>query len=117
MRLRRVLGEIPTERWGTRPWHTEDCADEELGCCPCIVAQGKYGPDEEAPHVPVQYIADAETPGIARYIAVMGPGVAHRIVSLLEWEADMLEYTVRTNLDIGRNYLLEMAREIMRSAE
>ena len=55
--------------WGDRPWAVTECGDDEAGNCPCIVYQGEYKPVDE-PQVPlIRYIADAETPELAAWIA------------------------------------------------
>jgi hypothetical protein len=62
-------------------WHVVECADETAGDCPCIVAQGRqsYGDDMETPK---WYVADAETPEIAQWVAMMDPGVG---LGIAEW--------------------------------
>lgn len=67
-------------------WHTEPCADEARGDCRCIVAQGRYA-EGAAPPVPVFYVADAETPELAAWIALMGPVVGEALAAWLDIEA------------------------------
>jgi hypothetical protein len=58
-----------SEAWGDRAWGVEDCGDTAAGYCPCIVYQGEYKPFDE-PQVPfIRYIADAESPELAAWIA------------------------------------------------
>lgn len=90
-KLRTLIAAVPAEHWGDRPWHAEECSDTEAmsPCpCPCIVAQGEYR-DFDQPQTPaVQYVADAETPEHAAYIAAMHPGVGKALVDLLDDQAD-----------------------------
>ena len=65
------------------PWHTEECADEERDNCPCIVAQGRTSYHDEA-STPMFYVADAETPECAAYIAAMGPTVGLALAAWLD---------------------------------
>jgi hypothetical protein len=89
--LRERAAAVPSEHWGARPWHVEKCANEEYDDCPCIVAQGERKPYDE-PQIPmIQYVADAETPEHARYIALMHPGVGLAIAEVLEQAAEALE--------------------------
>jgi hypothetical protein len=69
------------------PWHVEECADDERGNCPCIVAQGRYSYHDE-PSRPMFYVADAETPECAAYIAAMHPGVGALLAELLNTAAE-----------------------------
>ena len=59
-----------TEEWGDRPWAVENCSENE---CPCIVYQGEYKPFDEPQVPPIHYIADAETPELATWIARHDP--------------------------------------------
>jgi len=82
-RLRKLTGALPANDWGNRPWHAEECSDtDDMSSCPCIVAQGEYR-EFDQPQIPlIQYVADAETPEFAAYIAAMHPGVG---LLLAEW--------------------------------
>ncbi|MFC7794641.1 hypothetical protein [Streptomyces cinereoruber] len=90
-KLRETLAALPTEDWGDRPWHVEECSDTECAsACPCIVAQGEYQPFDQPQTPPIQYVADAETPECAAYIALMGPHVGRALVRVLDQAADAL---------------------------
>lgn len=69
-------------------WHTEECADDERSNCPCIVAQGQYAAEPHGTHQPIYFVADAETPECAAYIAAMGPNVGTALADLLDDQAD-----------------------------
>ncbi|KAA6216435.1 hypothetical protein [Streptomyces filamentosus] len=87
--LRTAADALPTEYWGNRPWHAEECNDtDDMASCPCIVAQGEYRDYDQRQDPPVQYVADAETPEHAAYIALMHPGVGHALADLLEAVGD-----------------------------
>jgi hypothetical protein len=68
-----------------QPWHVKDCAgqSETGGDCPCIVALTQYD-DSSGFGVSTRYVADAETPGYARWIALMHPGVGLALADWLE---------------------------------
>ena len=58
-----------SEDWGDRAWAVTPCAGDEAENCPCIVQQGEEKP-YDVPQVPlIRYIADAETPELAAWIA------------------------------------------------
>lgn len=62
-----------SEDWGDRAWAVTACSDTGSGYCPCIVYQGEYKPFDQ-PQVPhIRYIADAETPELATWIAQHDP--------------------------------------------
>lgn len=44
-KLSGLLDELPGE-WGDRPWHIDECVEND---CPCIVAQGVTGGSYEDP--------------------------------------------------------------------
>lgn len=83
-RLRGCAQPLTTGVWGSRPWHTEECASAAAGNCACIVAQGARKPWDEPQIPPIQYVCDAETPGHAAYIRFMHPQVALAFADLLE---------------------------------
>jgi hypothetical protein len=72
------------------PWHVEECVNAESGDCPCIVAQGRFD-SGEGPVEARLYVADAETPAHATWIALMHPGVGLALADWLELEASLLE--------------------------
>jgi hypothetical protein len=72
----------------TAPWHVEECDSSEAGDCACIVAQG-YHSYPGAPQTGVSYVADAETPEYAAFIAAMGPGVGVALAEVFEAWARM----------------------------
>jgi hypothetical protein len=83
--LRKLINEVPNEHWGDRPWHTEECSDtDDMSPCPCIVAQGERREFDQPQIPPIQYIADAETPELAAYIAAMGPVLGRAVADLME---------------------------------
>lgn len=81
-RLRELVTAIEAPDLPDQSWHTEACANEETGDCPCIVAQGTLSLEHGS--VPVFYVADAETPECAAYIAAMHPGVGKALADWLD---------------------------------
>lgn len=81
-KLRRLIAAVPSEHWGDRPWHAEECSDSERNSCPCIVAQGERRDFDQPQIPPIQYVADAETSELAAYIAAVGPPVG---LAVAEW--------------------------------
>lgn len=100
-RLRTLTGALPANDWGNRPWHAEECNDtDDTNSCPCIVAQGEYR-DFDQPQIPlIQYVADAENPEFAAYIATMHPGVG---AALVDWLDIAVEYAERWPPDAQTN--------------
>lgn len=93
-RLRDLREALPTEHWGDRPWQAEECSntdDAPPSPCPCIVSQGEYRDFDQPQDPPIQYIADAETPEFAAWIATMHPGVGEPLARLLDEIADQLD--------------------------
>ena len=84
--LRQLTAAIHAPDLDDQSWHTEECADDEQGNCPCIVAQGAIG--LEYGSVPLYYVADAETPEVAAYIAAMGPNVGALLADWLDSAAE-----------------------------
>lgn len=91
-------------------WHTEACASEERGDCPCIVAQGTCNTD--GPFVqPLYYVADAETPECAAYIAAMGPTVGAALADWLDsWTS--IDFNERAAMPEDLRHALAVARAI-----
>jgi hypothetical protein len=89
--VRKLTAVLPANDWGNRPWHAEECSDTDtMDNCPCIVAQGEYR-EFDQPQVPlIQYVADAEAPEFAAYIAAMHPGVGAALAGWLEITATSL---------------------------
>jgi hypothetical protein len=86
---------VLTPVWGDRPWEVTECSDSH-GCqwragCPCIVYQGVYVADHEFQALPIEYIADAESAGLAEHIAGWGPRVALAVAGWLDAVADRAE--------------------------
>jgi len=107
-KLRALAAGLPTEHWGDRPWHTEECSDTDgTSPCPCIVAQGEYQEFDQPQIPPVQYVADAETPAHAAYIAAMHPGVAILLAKWLDLEADVI--AARTAEDGSGEHAVDLA--------
>ena len=71
------------------PWHAEECDRDR---CPCIVAQGAQHPADYVQ--PGRYIADAETPELAAWIALMHPGVGLALADWLEQTAKAHEASI-----------------------
>jgi hypothetical protein len=109
-RLRKLIAAVLSEHWGDRPWHAEECSDtDDLSPCPCIVAQGEYREFDQPQIPPVQYVADAESPEFAAYIAAMHPGVGAALAAWLEswtgiemYEAHALPEDARHALAVAR---------------
>ena len=81
--LEKLLAALPVDQWNGRPWHAEECSDtDDMTPCPCIVAQGEYRDFDQPQDPPIQYVADAENPEFAAFIAVMHPGVG---AALADW--------------------------------
>lgn len=74
---------LPRTRWHGSRWKVTECACGEMNC-PCIVYQGEYKPFDEAQVPAVEYVADAESPEYAAYIASMHPAVAMAVADLLD---------------------------------
>ncbi|MEV5854695.1 hypothetical protein [Streptomyces anulatus] len=87
-KLRAASAAVPSDDWGNRPWHVEECSDTDtMESCPCIVAQGEHR-EFDQPQVPlIQYVADAETTEHAAWIALMHPGVGLAMAAWLDAEA------------------------------
>lgn len=93
-KVRKLIAAAPSEHWGNRPWHVEECSDTDtMEACPCIVAQGEYRDFDQPQDPPVQYVADAETPEFAAYIAAMHPGVGAALADWLTEYATSLDKT------------------------
>lgn len=118
-KLRKLVAAIPSNPWGDRPWHVEECSDTDDGSpCPCIVAQGEYREFDQPQIPPVQYVADAETPEHAAYIATMHPAVGGMLAGWLHLMADVIaariaeDGTDRWAVDANGDYALRIARLI-----
>jgi hypothetical protein len=109
-RLRKLTAAIHAPDLPHQAWHTEECADDEQGNCPCIVAQGQHG-DWDAPPTPLYYVADAETPEVAAYIAAMGPNVG---TLLADWLAswDGVDFDEHASMPDDLQRALAIARQI-----
>ena len=104
-RLRELAKAIDAPDLPNQSWHAEECADDDRGNCPCIVAQGVCNTD--GPFVtPLYYVADTETPELAAYIVAMGPNVG---VALADW----LDSAAEDAEQIGADFrALAVARQI-----
>lgn len=71
-------------------WHVEECAESEDGDCACIVAQGHHC-YPGGPQTAVSYVADAETPEYAAFIATMHLGTGEALALWLDICADYME--------------------------
>lgn len=94
-KIRALVAAIDAPDLPDQSWHTEACADEERGDCPCIVAQGSYEAEPSGMRQPLYYVADAETPECATYIAAMGPPVALAIAKSLDDTRELHEPKLR----------------------
>jgi hypothetical protein len=117
-KLRSLATAVPTEDWGTRPWHVEECSDTDtMESCPCIVAQGEYKEFDQPQIPPVQYVADAETREHAEYIAAMHPGVGLALADWLENMARTVDAVAdKYEPDPGSHWLapaLAVARQVL----
>jgi hypothetical protein len=109
--LRQLTAAIHAPDLDDQSWHTEECADDEQGNCPCIVAQGAIG--LEYGSVPLYYVADAETPEVAAYIAAMGPNVGALLADWLDDEARRLAATALPDWqDVVSPHALAVARAV-----
>ena len=114
-KLRALIDTLPANDWGDRPWQAEECSDtDDMSPCPCIVSQGEYR-DFDQPQIPlIQYVADAENPEFAAYIAAMGPGVGKALTDWLEHEASLLRVSGAAGEARGRTgHALAVARAIL----
>lgn len=92
--LDQLIDALPKNAWGDTPWHTEECAEEVDDGAPghtCIVAQGEHKPFEETQFPLIQYIADAETPAHAAYIATMGAPLGEALATWLRSVVELHE--------------------------
>ncbi|MFI5473168.1 hypothetical protein ACIA6D_23375 [Streptomyces cacaoi] len=106
-KLRALAKAIDAPDLPDQTWHTEECADDDRGNCPCIVAQGSYAAEPSGALQPLYYVADAETPEVAAYITAMGPNVG---TALAEW----LESAARDAQEIGPDpHALAVARAVL----
>lgn len=90
-----AIDAIPLNDWHDRPWHVEECGDFDQ--CPCVVAQGERAPFDQAQNPLMQYIADAETPEYARYIALTHPGMGRALAELFTQAAADFKMCERFN--------------------
>jgi hypothetical protein len=88
--LRSLTAAVHAPDLPDQSWHTEPCASEERGDCPCIVAQGTCNTEGSFVQ-PLFYVADAETPELAAYIAAMGPNVGTVLADWLNSAAEDAE--------------------------
>jgi hypothetical protein len=115
--LRERAQAVPS-RWPGRPWHVEECASEEDGGCPCIVAQGKRAAWDQAQDPPIQYVADAETPEHAAWIATVHPGVGLALADLLEHAAARLDHSTHPDWqELVAPHELAVARAVLAEPE
>lgn len=97
-KLRELASILESPEHPGLPWHVEECADEERGDCPCIVAQGRTSYHDE-PSTAMFYVADAETTECAAYIAAMGPTVGLALADWLDSTAATIEAVLRKHED------------------
>ncbi|PBC71540.1 hypothetical protein BX265_6150 [Streptomyces sp. TLI_235] len=94
------------------PWHIEECSDRDGGC-PCMIAHGHI-PSSSGEDFPVYYVADALNPELARWIALMHPGVGELIAAWLESTADYCTVSITHPTHVVR--ALAVARAVLESA-
>lgn len=109
--LRKLAAAIHAPDLDDQAWHTEECADDDQGNCPCIVAQGSYSWHDE-PSKPLYYVADVETPELAAYIAAMGPDVGMLLADTFDAWARMGELDPDLLHRVGGPETLNIARQI-----
>jgi hypothetical protein len=117
--LRKLAAALPANDWGNRPWHAEECSDtDDMSPCPCIVAQGEYR-DFDQPQIPlIQYVADAENPEFAAYIAAMHPAVGLALAGWLATTAASLKVSTHPDWqDCVAADALAVARAILGTQE
>jgi hypothetical protein len=110
--LEKLLAALPVDQWNGRPWHAEECSDtDDMTPCPCIVAQGEYRDFDQPQDPPIQYVADAENPEFAAFIAAMHPGVGAALAKWLDsWTGiDLYE---AGSLPEDAKHALAVARQI-----
>lgn len=111
-KIRKLTGALPANEWGDRPWQAEECANTEFALaapCPCIVSQGEYRAFDQPQDPPIQYVADAETPDHAAYIAAMHPGVATALAKWL-WSWVGIDFREDAALPEDAQHALAIAR-------
>lgn len=91
-RAETTLHETP---WADMPWAVSECAEDD---CPCIVYQGEYAADTEPQVPPIRYVADAENPAYAAWIALMHPGLGLAVAAWLDEAAGYVEAYVAREL-------------------
>jgi hypothetical protein len=79
------------------PWQAVACSDPDRDECPCVVVQARPGHDGLG--APMFYVADAETPECAAFIATMGPGVGTALADWLESTAATVDAVTRKHAD------------------
>ncbi|MGW9245792.1 hypothetical protein [Streptomyces badius] len=117
-KLRAAAAAVPSDDWGTRPWHVEECSDTDtMESCLCIVAQGEHK-EFDQPQVPlIQYVADAETTEHAAWIALMHPGVGLALAAWLESAAERLGDAKASLVALLDPSALEVARQLLGTTE
>ncbi|MFD4795972.1 hypothetical protein [Streptomyces anulatus] len=115
-KLRAAAAAVPSDDWGTRAWHVEECSDTDtMESCPCIVAQGEHK-EFDQPQVPlIQYVADAETTEHAAWIALMHPGVGLVVAAWLDAAAEY--YTPGPTHPTHVVHALAVARQLLGTSE
>lgn len=115
-KLDELIDAVPRKDWGDRSWHVEECSDADtMKFCPCIVAQGEYREFNQPQNPPVQYVADAETPEHAAYIAAMDPGVGRAVVRLLKQVANESLDCRCAPENCATQAALEVARQLLKT--
>jgi hypothetical protein len=89
--LRERARAVDAPDWPGRPWAVTECSNDLNAYCPCIVYEGEYKPFDEPQVPPIRYVADAETPEHAAFIASMGPGFALAVADWLDVAAKRIE--------------------------
>jgi hypothetical protein len=99
-KIRDLAAAVKVNNHSDLPWHVEECASEERGDCPCIVAQGRSSYHHDEPPTPLFYVADAETPELAAYIAALHPAVGTALADWLDQAAHHYECGIRAADDV-----------------
>lgn len=111
-KLRTLVKAIEAPDLSDQSWHVEQCVNEERGDCPCIVAQGRYPAEPSGAMQLLFYVADAETPECAAYIAAMGPPAALAMATVFDAWAHMIRYDADLLSRVGGDETLAVARLI-----
>lgn len=84
-KLKVALNGVSDTRWPDARWGTTQCAEHpSKDNCACIVYRGDYKTWEDQQNPPYEYIADAESEGIATWVALLDPTTGAAFIQFLE---------------------------------